>query len=220
MLLLLLSRKNRCFNNSGDWASLHSVLFLECTAGSGSHYLIQAVFISFQLQQKHAYDPSDKSSDYVHIAFIVTSSCCGLATLIVFMLIMGVMRNIGGLLWPHLIMQVDLNFVLQTLIGVLVPSHPNTLCSSNNRGNCCLDEFSHLLSNPQRYSISRISRTEHRRSTVRTHHPILFCAVGTPAGLHLGDLLCRNCLSLSEVLLRETAVHALLHCILKAHGNS
>lgn len=69
------------------------------------------------LQQKHAYDPSDKSGDYAQVAFIVTVACCGISTLIVLLMIVGVMRNFGGLLWVHLIMQF---MVIPTLLALLI----------------------------------------------------------------------------------------------------
>ncbi|KAI6176224.1 Lysosomal-associated transmembrane protein [Aphelenchoides bicaudatus] len=55
-------------------------------------YFLNALLV--RLQQKHAYDPSDKSGDYAQIAFIVTAACCGIATFIVLSMIAGVMRNL------------------------------------------------------------------------------------------------------------------------------
>lgn len=62
------------------------------------------------LQQKnnYEYDKGARSSDYVYIAFIITSIASGIALVTIFLMIIGLTKNVAACLIPHLFVQVAL----------------------------------------------------------------------------------------------------------------
>lgn len=60
------------------------------------------------LQQKHSYEykRGDHRSDYVQVAFIITSIALGIALASLLFMVIGLSRNIAAFLVPHLFVQV------------------------------------------------------------------------------------------------------------------
>uniref|UniRef100_A0A1I7SKI0 CASP-like protein n=1 Tax=Bursaphelenchus xylophilus TaxID=6326 RepID=A0A1I7SKI0_BURXY len=68
-------------------------------------FFINSFLVSLQQKESYHYKQGDKTSDYVHVAFIITAACSALATICVLLMVIGVMKNVGGLLIPHMIIQ-------------------------------------------------------------------------------------------------------------------
>lgn len=73
-------------------------------------YFLNALLIL--LQQKHAYGGKSRAdtSDYVQVAFAITSAALGLALVIVLLLMVGITKNMASLLLPHIFVQVGAFF--------------------------------------------------------------------------------------------------------------
>ena len=69
-------------------------------------YLLNSLLVLLQQKNSYDYERGDRTSDYVAIAFIITSVALGIAMTAVLLMLLGLARNISGLLIPHLIIQV------------------------------------------------------------------------------------------------------------------
>jgi len=68
-------------------------------------YFLNALVIMLQQKNNYEYDKGARSSDYVYIAFIITSIASGIALVTIFLMIIGLTKNIAACLIPHLFVQ-------------------------------------------------------------------------------------------------------------------
>ena len=59
-----------------------------------------------QQTNSYEYDKGDHSSDYVYVAFLITSIASAIALTTILIMIVGITRNIATCLVPHLFVQV------------------------------------------------------------------------------------------------------------------
>uniref|UniRef100_A0A7E4VEW9 MARVEL domain-containing protein n=1 Tax=Panagrellus redivivus TaxID=6233 RepID=A0A7E4VEW9_PANRE len=68
-------------------------------------FFLNALLIMLQQKNGYEYDKGEKSSDYVFVAFLITTIGCAIALLSALLMLIGLARNTASFLVPHLFVQ-------------------------------------------------------------------------------------------------------------------
>ncbi|CAD5221395.1 unnamed protein product [Bursaphelenchus okinawaensis] len=93
-------------------------------------FFINSFLVSLQQKDSYNYKHGDRTTDYVHVAFIITAVCSVISTLCVLMMVIGALKNVGSLLIPHMIIQVltILTLGLLIILGIVAVSTDLAIC--------------------------------------------------------------------------------------------